>query len=112
MTPKARKPLRRVSDKQRAIQEGLRALRAAVEARDGRCRCQTLGLVPEVRCWGPTDLDHLRSRARGGDLVSLGNVIALCRGHHIWKDEHPREAEAIGLWPHSWDAREGLPPEG
>ena len=95
--------MRRVSEKQQKIQADIAALRPQVIARDGRCRCATFGLVPEVRCWGQTDMDHWRSRGRGGELVSLDNLIALCRGHHIWKDENPDEANAVGLWPHSWE---------
>lgn len=108
VTPKARKPLRRVSDKQRQLQDAIRALRPAVIARDGQCRAATLGLVPEVRCWGgPPDMHHWRSRGRGGERASLDNLVALCRAHHIWVDEHQAEAEQVGLLRSSWDTPPG-----
>jgi len=105
--PKARRPIRRISEKKQRDDALIAAMRKDVMARDGRCRAHLLGLVPDVKCWGPTDMDHLKSRGRGGTVVSMDNVIALCRAHHIWKDDHPIEANEVGLWPHSWES-EGL----
>jgi hypothetical protein len=96
-----RKALRRMSDKRRALQDDLRALKVEAWARDRGCRAALI--VPEVPCAGPLDLDHVRSLGRGGARLSLDNVAILCRAHHDWKDTHPDEANRRGLWPHSWE---------
>lgn len=43
------------------------------------------------------DLHEIVSRARGGSITDEANVIPLCRVHHIWVTEHPKEAAELGL---------------
>lgn len=67
-------------------------------------RCQAVELVPEVTCWGQLDVDEivLRSGKPGGHL-DPENVQVLCRAHHRWKDDHPKEAVERGLRKWSWE---------
>lgn len=43
------------------------------------------------------DLHEIVSRARGGSVTDPENVVPLCRPHHIWVTEHPKEAAELGL---------------
>lgn len=61
-------------------------------------RCQAKDLVPEVRCWGPLDVDEIEGRGvNPGGHLDPDNVQVLCRGHHDWKHAHPARAEELGL---------------
>lgn len=71
-------------------------VRAAALQRDGY-RCQGVYVVPEVKCWGPLDVDEIRPRGRGGSELDVDNCRTLCRGHHEWKHMNPAEAERRGL---------------
>lgn len=72
-----------------------RATVAAVHERDKTCRAREL--VPEVRCWGPLDVDEILPRGRGGNPYDPAECQLLCRGHHIWKHDNPRRALELGL---------------
>jgi 5-methylcytosine-specific restriction endonuclease McrA len=92
-----------MSDKRADEAEEREAVCRAVWMRD-RGECQARTLVPEVRCWGPMDVDEIcpRSACPGGHL-DVDNCQVLCRGHHDWKHAHPIEAAALGLRRWSWE---------
>ena len=70
-----------------------------------RLGCQFRNRAPGYsECWGPIDPHHVRPRGMGrarGDWVKLlderivGNVVGMCRGHHDWCGEHPRESREL-----------------
>lgn len=61
-------------------------------------RCEARDLVPEVRCWGPLDVDELEARGvHPGAHLDPDLCQLLCRGHHDWRHANPAEAEARGL---------------
>lgn len=62
-----------------------------------------VGFIP-VRCSWPggcvseaCDPHEPLTRARGGSIVDLDNLVLLCRVHHDWIDAHPVEATAMGM---------------
>ena len=52
---------------------------------------------------GSQDIHELKSRARGGSIIDVNNLVALCRACHNWITTHPAEATAEGWLKHSWD---------
>lgn len=52
--------------------------------------CERCHRAPSV------DVHEIQSRARGGSILDVENLAALCRPCHAWVTEHPREAEAEG----------------
>ena len=52
---------------------------------------------PLPYCTRADDLHEIVSRARGGSVTDPENVVPLCRPHHIWVTEHPKEAAELGL---------------
>ena len=69
-------------------------------------RCIAVDIVPEVKCWGPLDVDEIKGRGvNPGGHLDPGNVQVLCRGHHDWKHAHPSEASARGLRLESWQTK-------
>jgi len=50
-----------------------------------------------------TDVHELKSRARGGSITDIENLVALCRPCHSWITTHPKEATAEGWLKNSWD---------
>ncbi len=90
-----RSPLRRVS--RRRAEEEIPADRewaAAVFARHGgRCFLRGSG----VGCGGPIDAHHIAPKGMWPELRhDLTNGLALCRSHHSWAHDNPREARALG----------------
>lgn len=88
------------------IKEGPRReeVRRIVLERDmGLCRAKFL--VDFLTCSGPLDVDEVIPRGRGGDHLNPDNCQVLCRAHHRWKHDHPKEAEELGL-------TKSLPPKG
>lgn len=67
--------------------------------------CQAKFLVTYLTCSGPLDVDEVIPRGRGGDHLNPDNCQVLCRAHHRWKHDHPKEAEELGL-------TKSLPPKG
>jgi hypothetical protein len=99
---RSRQPIPKTSTK------GAQRKRAAAEAgqrakeRDGRCIAAEL--VPELRCWGPLDPQHVIPRSTAPELVSdLANIVACCRGHHDWIGGNPEAARLLGLHGHAGD---------
>jgi hypothetical protein len=98
---------RKVQDRQEA------KLKRELLVRDGGCVMRALGgmlygvtgrtavLIP--RCMGALEKDEVVSRARGGSATDEANTQILCTIHNRWKEDHPVEAEALGVARHSWD---------
>lgn len=78
-------------------------MRRAVLERDG-WTCQARGLEGVGRCWGPLEVDEVKSRARGGDPLDVDACQTLCRYHNQWKEDHPAEAIRLGLAKSAWSA--------
>lgn len=77
-------------------------VRQLVWARD-RGECQGRLPVPEVRCWGPLDVDAICPEGvRPGAHLDESNLHLLCRAHHDWKHAHAVQAVAVGLRRWSW----------
>lgn len=71
--------------------------------RRDRFRCQAQGLLPG-RCAGGLDPQHVIPRGVRKDLAAVvENIVAVCRGHHRWIDNHPRAAWDAGFHGHGWD---------
>lgn len=49
------------------------------------------------------DIHELKSRARGGSITDLNNLVALCRSCHNWITTHPKEAHDQGWLKQSWE---------
>lgn len=65
--------------------------------------CQAITIVPEVKCWGPLDVDEIIARSQwSAGYLDPTNCQLLCRAHHDWKHEHPEEARALGLSRSLW----------
>jgi len=97
-TPLARGgPLPRESAKTKRERPDRMRVQEVTRARHGGV-CEAKDLVPEVRCWGPVDVDEIAPRGRrpGGHLDDT-NTQCLCRAHHDWKHAHPRRALELGL---------------
>ena len=83
---KRRKPLRRVSLKRaKQLREYLK-VRNEYLSENNFC---------EV-CGRPAQDLHHRSGRIGEKLTDKANFMALCRLHHTWIHEHPKEARSLG----------------
>lgn len=49
------------------------------------------------------DIHELKSRARGGSITDLDNLVALCRSCHSWVTQNPAQAKEQGWLKSSWD---------
>lgn len=73
-------------------------------AKLNRQRTAVLEHVREFQTWcsmcGKTgvglDAHELKSRAQGGSLIDLENIVLLCRDDHNWVTTHPKEAAELG----------------
>jgi len=43
------------------------------------------------------DVHEVLTRARGGDLLDVQNLLAVCRVCHGWIHDHPHDAGLLGL---------------
>lgn len=50
-----------------------------------------------------TEIHEIKTRARGGSILDLDNLAALCHFCHQWITEHPREGHAEGWLKHAWE---------
>lgn len=97
--PMRRSRLNPVSDKRRAENRERTAALAPLRAAQPWCsRCGATGVG--------LDAHELLSRARGGSITDLANIVLLCRADHTWVTEHPVEAAAEG-----WVLRALVPKE-
>jgi 5-methylcytosine-specific restriction endonuclease McrA len=49
------------------------------------------------------DIHELKSRARGGSITDVDNLVALCRLCHIWVTQNPQLAKEQGWLKSSWE---------
>ena len=49
------------------------------------------------------DIHELKSRARGGSITDIENLVALCRNCHRWVTENPKKALEQGWLKSSWE---------
>lgn len=49
------------------------------------------------------DIHELKSRARGGSITEIDNLVALCRSCHNWVTQNPKEAKEQGWLKNSWE---------
>lgn len=93
-----RSPIRRVSRKRAAENRQRRQVIAAAFPERPPCR------VPDCARWAD-DAHETLTRARGGSITDIDNIVPLCRPHH---DEitftEPSWAYDLGLLKHSWSA--------
>jgi hypothetical protein len=92
-----RRGLKRVSDKRRDEKPERDLVREAVFARDGHC-CRIAPFLPDTSCFPPGELTyhHLRKPHDGGQYTE-DNGITACPFHNDWVEDHPKEADALGL---------------
>lgn len=102
-------PIRQQSKKRVAERSERERVVAAVKARAGG-RCEARFMVPEVKCWGPMDVDEYVLRSAGGSHLDEENCQLLCRGHHDWKHAEPILAAERGLRPFPAGYMPDLPP--
>ena len=96
-TPHKRgKRLNNMSEKRKSELAERRHVREEVHARDGGC--VAIHLVPQVKCWGPLDVDEIKPKGIGGDWLDPDNCQVLCRAHHDWKHQNILEAKELGLF--------------
>jgi 5-methylcytosine-specific restriction endonuclease McrA len=50
-----------------------------------------------------SDVHELKTRARGGSITDLNNLVVLCRGCHTWITQNPKLALEQGWLKNSWD---------
>lgn len=49
------------------------------------------------------DIHELKSRARGGSITDIENLVAICRDCHRWITDNPKMAAQQGWLKHSWE---------
>lgn len=49
------------------------------------------------------DIHEIKSRARGGSITDMENLVALCRNCHSWVTQNPEAAHEQGWLLHSWE---------
>lgn len=116
MTTKPRKPIRRVS-KRRARINRQRALLMLEYFGPRPWKCYLHGIwtialgVDVGNCHGRVDGHEILKRTRAGstdeNLLDMGGIRLLCSFHNGWCEDHPIEANKLGLADHAWDRPEG-----
>lgn len=101
MADKPRRPLPRESTKRKAERPERERVRAETLTRAGN-RCELAAYIPEVTCWHPAgepfDVDEIAARGVApGSHLDASITVATCRGHHIWRTDHPKEASERGI---------------
>jgi len=92
-----RSRIRRVS-KKRAAENRLRK-KILVHVRETQTWCSKCGAATRE-----LDAHELLSRARGGSIVDLDNIVLLCRPCHDYVTNHPRKAAEEGWALSQWSA--------
>ncbi len=100
---KPRKPLPAESARTKAQRREREKVREDALHRAGY-RCSMVDKVPEVKCWGPLDVDEIKSRGvNPGGHLDASNVQVACRAHHEWRTANPKLASERGLRLKSWE---------
>ena len=110
-TPLKRSRLKPVSDRRREVNiERLRLQEAAWGAKQSwRCwfKDRPTELAVAGAChgevWGHEILKRSRAGSTDENLLDVGNQVPLCNFHNGYVEDHPKEAERMGLAKHSWD---------
>jgi hypothetical protein len=89
-----RSRIKPVSDKRRDRWPAEKEVRLAVFARDG-WRCQAPGAFG-LKCWGGLTYHHLEKAWKGSNFT-VDNGLTLCEGHNVAVENHPIDAEELGL---------------
>ncbi len=102
---KRKTPIRAQSKKRAKEQRQRRQLVAA--QLEQRPYCEAARLVAQIDrshlCQRQSvDIHEPLTRARGGSIVDVNNMLAVCRSCHDWIHAHPESAEMVGLLRHSW----------
>lgn len=87
--------LRSISEKRKAGRKEREAVRLQVFERD-HWICQARHKIRGDMCFGDLTVHHLRKASAGGKY-EVNNLIALCAHHNGWVEDHPIEAEKLGL---------------
>lgn len=106
--PERHTKLKAESAKHRQGRAGHDVIREAVFFRDGY-RCVLADRPETGKCHGPLTPHHVKKDGQGGSY-SMENLRSLCVYHNdTWVEEHPLEAEALGLWVHAWEPEPTAP---
>jgi hypothetical protein len=97
--------LRRTSDKRKA-ENALRWER--LEETFGppdewRCAIWDSGYLVTPQCQGEIHGHEILSRARGGSIVDMTNVVLACDRHNAWISDNPALAHKLGWARYSWE---------
>ena len=95
-----RTPLKKRSNKQLALAIQRRDILREKFGQPGEWVCSVRGtfLIPLMGpCFGPVNGHELIKRSQGGSIVDPENIIMLCNYHNGWVEDHPLDAEKIGL---------------
>lgn len=82
-----------VSPSRSRLNRERREIRERVFARDG-FRCQANW--PDVECYGPLTVHHLKKASQGGAYTEA-NLVSLCSHHNSLVEDFPVTAELLGL---------------
>lgn len=67
-----------------------------------------IGPIIGTPCFGDVHGHEILSRERSGrrdeNLLDLGGIKLACNHHNGWVDLHDKEANALGLSKHAWEA--------
>jgi len=98
-----RSPIKKVSDKRRAIMVERSKLVARLLMERPWCECcdvTPVGVNPPRRS---VDLHELVNRSQGGDILDESIIMCICRQCHSWITTHPALARELGLHMKSWE---------
>lgn len=84
-----------VSDKRREAAPERRSVWEEVLDRDKR-QCRIAPFLPDEPCYGPLTPHHVKKASAGGTYTAA-NLVTACAHHNDWVEDHPAEAEALGL---------------
>lgn len=84
-----------MSDKRREENEAHPSIRQQVFERDGH-KCRIAPFLPDDRCFGKLTVHHVRKASAGGGYT-VENLVTACVHHNEWVEDHPIEAEGLGL---------------
>lgn len=100
------KPLRQIGRRARAQADEREAMRQTVLAETGGV-CVARVLLPEVECWGGTEIHELCERStRPGVHLEAEFGVSCCHAHNSAINDRPTRAREVGLTFYSWQAEE------
>lgn len=87
--------------KRKAKRDPMPAETAAEVYRRDQSMCQAHAWGLAHRCMGKLEIHHFTNRQMGGGGArahDLSNLLLVCSWANHWIAEHPRDAEALGLY--------------